>query len=73
MKQTTRKLLKVSKWLVLIVAGVITVWDLYAQLTEGTGATVSFAIWEWSTDNFIVPFLFGVLMGHLFWQVEKPK
>ena len=73
MKQNTKKLLKISKWLVLIVAGVITVWDLYAQFTGGTGGTISNAIWLWSKDNQILPFMFGVLMGHLFWQVEKPK
>lgn len=48
------------------------IWDVIAYVnTEGGGATISELIWEWSRDFPIVPFAFGMLMGHLFTMPKK--
>lgn len=52
-----------------VTAGVI-IYDLVAYLRVGNVGTVSSVIWGWSKLYPIIPFLTGVLMGHLFWQVD---
>jgi hypothetical protein len=41
-------------------------WDIYAEEEGGNEATISQEILKASKANPIVPFAFGVLMGHFF-------
>lgn len=65
MKQA--QLLRVSKIVVIVSVAVILLWDLYAQVVGGSGATVSQAIWHFASDVPFVTFLVGFVCGHLFW------
>ena len=49
---------------VLILGG----WDLYAYVVGGSRATISVIITDISKDFLIIPVMFGVLIGHWFWQ-----
>lgn len=64
---TTPRLYKISRWVVCIAAAIVLLWDLFAQLVGGSGATVSMAIWRFAGEVPFVTFLVGFVNGHLFW------
>jgi hypothetical protein len=45
-------------------------YDIYAISRDGTEASISHIIIEWSYKYPIFTFLFGLLCGHLFWRVR---
>ncbi len=47
-----------------VVAGLVA-YDIWAY--TGNAKTISRVIWETSETSDLVPFLFGLLMGHWFW------
>lgn len=53
-----------TKIFILICTSVIIVFDLWALFF---GVTISEVITRSSQENIIIPFAFGVLMGHWFW------
>jgi hypothetical protein len=55
----------------LIIAVAIAVIDIYASIKGGDHDTISGRIWDWSKEYPMLPFCFGVLAGHLFWQENK--
>ena len=59
-------------WIIGVAAATLIGWDLYVwQVPNGT---ISEVVLGWARLHPIVPFLFGVLMGHLFWpQVETKE
>ena len=49
------------------------VWDVYAYLAGGSQATISRVTLAFAGEHPVVPFLIGVVSGHLFWpQKVKP-
>ena len=54
-------------------AAVIGIYDVYALIEGGAEATISSVIITLSHDFLIIPFLFGVLVGHLFWRMDANK
>lgn len=48
-------------------------FDLFVYLYYGTEPTLSAIILEWSQAYPILPFVFGVLCGHLFWPQYLEK
>jgi hypothetical protein len=57
-------------WVIVIVAVALIGWDVYLAYSP-TQPTIS-ALTLFLSDHPVVPFLAGVLAGHLFWpQVEK--
>lgn len=50
---------------------VVLVYDIAAAVFGGTGTTISHEIIVFSHDYPIVPFLVGVVMGHLFWRMPS--
>lgn len=46
-------------------------YDLYTLLKDGSDTTISAVIIETSKDWLIIPVVFGVLIGHLFFQMGK--
>ena len=48
----------------------IFVYDLVILLTKGSEATISAWIWQMSKTWPIIPFLFGLIAGHLFFPVK---
>jgi hypothetical protein len=45
----------------------IAMWDLFAIMSSGRYATVTSYIQDLSTQYTLLPFLFGMVIGHLFW------
>lgn len=63
---------RVTQIVVLAVVVLVLAYDLYAYLKGGQAATVSWVIWTASKDTPVIPFLSGVLCGHLFWRMSDP-
>ncbi len=51
----------------------IGIYDVYALTEGGPEATISSVIISLSHDFLIIPFLAGVLAGHLFWRMDSNK
>ena len=59
---------------ILLVTGVIfIVWDLYVAANPTPGDTISEVILDFSRRHAMIPFVFGVLMGHFFWPQKSEK
>lgn len=52
--------------LLLIVVGIL-VWDGYLQIKGDDENTISVRLMRASKKYLVIPFLVGVLCGHLFW------
>jgi hypothetical protein len=61
-----------TQYLVIGLALTIGAIDLYLYVTRGNAATISYAILTLALLHPIVPFMFGMLAGHLFWP-QCPK
>jgi hypothetical protein len=57
----------------LIVLTILTlgVWDVYAVANETPGDTISEIVLKASLRRPIIPFIIGVVCGHLFWPQER--
>ena len=56
-------------WVTLVVLGLL--YEAYTLFNHVPNDTMSEAIWRISLKRPIVPFAFGFLMGHFFWQAAK--
>jgi hypothetical protein len=52
----------------IVVLGFILVYDIYLLVRGGAHNTISWMVWGWSKEFPIIPFLFGLTMGHFFWS-----
>lgn len=61
-----------TMWVIGVVVAALILWDVYAAFfTAGAGDTISEVVLGWARAHPVVPFLAGVLAGHLLWpQVE---
>jgi hypothetical protein len=60
-----------TTWVILVCAAILIGWDIYAAMSpsEPTISALTLAI---AHEHPVLPFSFGVLMGHLFWpQIVK--
>lgn len=57
-----------TTWIIIVVAVVLIAWDLYAR--KYPGGTISEVILSGARSHPVLPFLSGVLCGHLFWFQE---
>lgn len=55
------------------IIAIIGIYDIYALIEGGGEATISSVIISLSHDFLIIPFLAGVLAGHLFWRMDSNK
>jgi len=53
---------------VLCILGFIVAADVYLVIRGGLPATISWFLWTNSVKYPIIPFVLGVLAGHLFWD-----
>lgn len=59
-----------TTWVILVCAAILIGWDIFAA-NSPTEPTIS-ALTLWISRHPVIPFLGGVLAGHLWWpQVEK--
>jgi hypothetical protein len=46
----------------------IAIYDIYVLWKDGVKSTISVRILNWSIKYPVIPFVFGFVMGHLFWS-----
>lgn len=59
--------------LIWVTVATLSIYDVFVLYKEGGNATISVVMWNTAQSYPIVPFAFGVLMGHLFWQFKSKK
>ena len=64
--QKTRKV-------VLGATAALLVYEGWTLINKEPGDTISETIWEDAKSRPLIPFLFGLLMGHFFWQKLERK
>jgi hypothetical protein len=55
----------------LVIVAAVWVWDVYVIIQAKPGLTVSATMHRWSVAWPILPFLVGVLVGHVFWPASS--
>jgi hypothetical protein len=65
--------LSLTKWIILIISAAIAVTDVALVTFEGWEATISWYLWSESHLFPGIAFVFGLLMGHLFFSQNYPK
>lgn len=50
----------------------IAVWDIYAAYQVGWQHTVSATMQRWSMTWPVLPFILGIIAGHIFWPTIPP-
>lgn len=58
---------------IVVIAAVIAIYDVVAIQQGGTEASISHTFIEWSYKMPAFTFLFGFVMGHLFWRMGDTK
>lgn len=56
---------KRTLYVFLVLFGILMAYDAYTLVSRGYETTVSWTLYLWGTQFPIVPFIFGVLIGHL--------
>lgn len=51
-----------------VVVSAVLIYDIWATVRHGRESTVSAVILSWAKNYPIVPFVFGLVCGHLFWS-----
>ena len=64
---------KITAIFTALVVVVALAYDVYAIVMGGTEASISHLIIHYSYDMPLVPFLVGVVCGHLFWRMRDDK
>ncbi len=62
----------VTRIVILLTPIIWIAWDFYTYYTAGNPSTESATIFRYSTQAPGIAFLVGVLMGHLFFQMNDP-
>jgi hypothetical protein len=53
---------------VMVIAALVAFFDLAMNFRNRRDLMISVLVWEWSAGHPILPFLLGMLMGHLLWR-----
>lgn len=53
--------------ILVMTAVVLIVWDIYVAVNGVSGDTISEVVLSFAQKHPVIPFVFGVVMGHLFW------
>lgn len=56
-----------TQYVLVFTAVLLITYDVYAYVKLGGDETISWKLYGWSRSQPIIPFLLGVLMGHIFW------
>ena len=57
---------------ILVVATLLLIsWDIWVYLEPTPGDTISEVLLKYARPHPVIPFAFGVLMGHLFWPQRE--
>ena len=58
-------------WLIIILAFIMLIWELYIIIFNPIGTTLSEEVWKMNDRTVIVSFVVGLLSGHFFWPRRK--
>lgn len=64
---------KLTLTVFLVLFAVLMTFDVWTLVSRGYETTVSWTLYVWGTQFPIVPFAFGVLVGHLLWPNRAGK
>lgn len=53
-----------------ITVAFLIIYDIWIIFKRGYSDTISWTLFAWSKRYPIIPFAIGVVIGHLFWNVE---
>lgn len=67
---TEKKARNITGWVIVCCLAVIGLYDIAALWFPGR-SMVSHVVLDFAGENPIVPFLFGVICGHLFWPQTR--
>jgi hypothetical protein len=56
--------------LLLIIVGVVGLWDIYCSWIGSQESTVSYLLNQFASGNPIFAFFVGIVCGHLFWPLR---
>ncbi len=59
--------MNLTSCVLIAVATGLVFWDIYAQFRWGYTGTISYDMLSAAYEHPVIPFGFGVIMGHLFW------
>jgi hypothetical protein len=62
-----------TAYLLLAAFIILLFYDLWLILTDRTDATISLVVYKGACDYPIIPFLAGVVIGHILWPHFKSK
>ena len=65
------KVRKMTMIFVMIVIVAIVIYDVYALVTGGTEASISYLLMTWGYNYPVFSFAMGFVMGHLFWRIRN--
>lgn len=54
-------------WVLIVFTAILLAWDIYAFNVAPADGTISKVMMNAAREHPIVPFVIGVIMGHLFW------
>lgn len=54
-----------------VVLVLVAAWDLTAAATNHPEMSVSALTQRWAIENPVLPLAVGVIMGHLFWPIQR--
>ena len=60
----------VTGMVIAITVAIWVIYDIVAYSEWGNEGTISVKVWTISQEYPIVPFLFGIVCGHFFWQMH---
>ena len=52
-----------------IIISILIIYDLFTVLERGSETTISVQLFEFSKKYPIVPFVLGIVFGHIFWPL----
>lgn len=59
--------MKITHWVLIAVSSGLIIADIFWATNDVEGDTISEVILKYARKYTVIPFLFGVLMGHLLW------
>jgi len=62
----------ITQWLIFASVVIWIAWDFYTFYAHGNPTTESAVIIRWNWYHPWIPFLAGVLVGHLFFDLREP-
>jgi hypothetical protein len=64
---------KITAWVIVIVTVLGSAYDVWVEQTYGSEATISWVTWTAAKAYPVIPLVFGIVAGHLFWVQQTGR